>query len=172
DWALLDRGGHLVDWWELPADYTAAALQGRPWPSAEDYGGGDFDTFNETRRDRFAAIPPATLRRRGADAHERAVAVARQLPGETLRSDAAWGWVHQVLHGHALDHLTVLEPWADALRQRQTRNDPFGPDPQPVRTGLPAAIAGFWLDDAVILGQFEDLLTAAPEADWAKPPDG
>ena len=171
DWSLLDHVGHLVDWWELSADYIAAALQGRPWPSAEDYGGGDFDTFNETRRDRFAAIPPATLRRRGAGAHERAVAVARQLPGETIRSDAAWGWVHQVLHGHALDHLTVLEPWADTLRTRQIGNDPFGPDPQPTLRTLAAARARFWAEDDEILSAFRETMDGVADADWTRRDD-
>ena len=172
DWSLLDHVAHVVDWHEVATVYVAGVLDGGAWPSAADYGGGDFDTFNETRRARFADLAPAELRERGAIAHERFLAVARRLPLEVIRTDDAWGWVHQVLHGHALDHLRVLEPWADALRQRQTRNDPFGPDPQPVRAGLPSAIAGFWSDEAVILGQFDDLLSAVPEGDWAKPTDG
>ena len=172
DWSLLDHVAHVVDWHEVATVYVAGVLDGGAWPSAADYGGGDFDTFNETRRARFADLAPAELRERGAIAHERFLAVARRLPLEVIRTDDAWGWVHQVLHGHALDHLRVLEPWADALCQRQTRNDPFGPDPQPVRAGLPSAIAGFWSDEAVILGQFDDLLSAVPEGDWAKPTDG
>jgi hypothetical protein len=172
DWSLLDHVAHVVDWHEMATVYVTGVRDGGAWPSDADYGGGDFDTFNETRRARFADLAPAELRERGVIAHERVLTVARRLPLEVIRTDDAWGWVHQVLHGHALDHLTVLEPWADALRQRQTRNDPFGPDPQPARTGLPSAIAGFWSDDAVILAQFEDLLSAVPEADWAKPTDG
>ena len=168
DWSLLDHVGHLVDWWEMAADYIAVALRGGPWPSADDYDGGDFDTYNEGRRDRFAAIPSATLRERGAVAHARAVAVARQLPGTTLRSDAAWGWVHQVLHGHALDHLTVLEPWADILRTRQIGNDPFGPDPQPTRRTLTAARARFRADDAEILAAFRETMDGVADADWTR----
>jgi len=172
DWSLLDHIAHVVDWHELASDYIAGVLRGDAWPSDKDYGGGDFDTFNETRRPRFADLAPAEIRERGALAHERVLAVARKLPFETIRSDAAWGWVHQVLHGHALDHLRVLEPWADALRQRQIGNDPFGPDPQPVRSGLPASIARFWSGDAATLRQFEQVIGAVPDADWMTPADG
>ncbi|HEX5822905.1 MAG TPA: maleylpyruvate isomerase N-terminal domain-containing protein [Candidatus Limnocylindrales bacterium] len=172
DWSLLDHVAHVVDWHELAADYIATVLAGEEWPSDDDYGGGDFDTFNETRRERFAGLTPAALRERGELAHGRVLAVARRLPGETIRSDAAWGWVHQVLHGHAVDHLTVLEPWADSLRARQIRNDPFGPDPQPVRAGLADGIARFWSADEAILGQFEATIATVPETDWARPTDG
>jgi hypothetical protein len=172
DWSLLDHVGHVVDWHELAADYIAGVLAGGTWPSGRDYEGGDFDTYNETRRARFADLTPAELRGRGEDAHGRVVAVARRLSGETIRSDAAWGWVHQVLHGHALDHLTVLEPWADTLRRRQIRNDPFGPDPQPTRAGLAASIARFWSDDIAILDRFAETIASVPDADWARPTDG
>ena len=166
DWSLLDHVGHIVDWWELAAVYLTVVLAGGPWPSADDYDGGDFDTSNERRRPRFADVPPAVLRERGADAHRRAVSVARQLPAEMIRSDVAWGWVHQVLHGHALDHLSVLEPWADALRVRQIGNDPFGPDPQPTRRDLPAAIDRFWSDEDAILDAFESTMRAVPDEEW------
>jgi len=172
DWSLLDHVAHVVDWHELAADYIAGVLAGGDWPSETDYEGGDFDTFNETRRPRFAGVPPAELRARGPASHERVVVVARRLPGETIRSDAAWGWVHQVLHGHAIDHLTVLEPWADALRRRQIRNDPFGSDPQPTRATLASATARFWSEDASILGQFEETIGLVPDADWTRPTDG
>src|SRR5689334_12146491 len=155
DWSLLDHVGHLVDWWELSADYITVALAGGGWPSNDDYDGGDFDTYNERRRPRFADLGAADLRRRVDRAHAGAVAVARQLPAEVLRSDAAWGWVHQVLHGHAVDHLPVLEPWAESLRTRQVGNDPFDGDPQPTRATLGAAIARFHADDAAILDDFE-----------------
>jgi hypothetical protein len=171
DWSLLDHVAHVIDWHELAADYIADVLAGGAWPSGTDYSGGDFDTYNETRRERFANLPPAGLRARGVDAHERALAAARRLPAETIRSDAAWGWVHQVLHGHALDHLTILEPWADTLRLRQIQNDPFGPDPQPIRAELAAAIARFWADDATVLALFESTIEALPDEDWIRPTD-
>ena len=172
DWSLLDHVAHVVDWHELAAEYIAGVLAGGAWPSDDDFGGGDFDTVNETRRARFADVSPAELRERGATAHDRVIAVARRLPGETIRGDAAWGWVHQVLHGHAIDHLNVLEPWADALRRRQIRNDPFGPDPQPTRAAMAQSIARFWSDAAAILGQFEETIGAVPETDWARTTDG
>jgi uncharacterized damage-inducible protein DinB len=172
DWSLLDHVAHIVDWHELATEYVSGVLDGRDWPSADDYEGGDFDIYNETRRGLFADLAPAELRERGRLARERVIAVVRRLPAEAIRSDAAWGWVYQVLHGHALDHLTVVEPWADALRRRQIRNDPFGPDPQPRRAGLADAIARFWSDDAVILAQFEELIAAVPDAAWEDKTDG
>ena len=45
-------------------------------------------------------------------------------------ADEAWGWVFMVLHGHQLDHLGILEPWAAQLRRRQDDGDPFGADPR------------------------------------------
>jgi hypothetical protein len=166
DWSLLDHVGHLVDWWELATAYIGGVLAGGPWPSDDDFDGGDFDTFNEGRRDRFIAIPPRDLRTRAGVAHAEAVAVARQLPGEAIRSDAAWGWVHQVLHGHAIDHLNVLEPWTYRLRLRQVGNDPFGPDPQPTRRTLAATVARFWVEQASVIDAFRDTLGAVPDADW------
>jgi Mycothiol maleylpyruvate isomerase N-terminal domain len=168
DWSLLDHVGHLVDWWELAAEYIGGVLRGAPWPSDDDYDGGDFDTFNEGRRPLFASLPPPELRARGDAAHARVVAVARQLPGETIRGDAAWGWVHQVLHGHALDHLSVIEPWTDTLRARQIGNDPFGPDPQPTRASLPAAKARFRAEDASITTAFREMLDAVADEDWPR----
>jgi len=172
DWSLLDHVGHVVDWHELATDYIADVLAGGTWPAEGDFGGGDFDVFNETRRARFAVLTPAELRERGALAQARALAVARRLPAELIRTDAAWGWVHQVLHGHALDHLAVLEPWADALRRRQIENDPFGPDPQPVRAGFAASIARFWADAETILALFDETVAAIADADWNRPTDG
>jgi hypothetical protein len=170
DWSLLDHVGHVVDWWELATGYIADVARGAAWPTDDDYyAGGDFNAFNEQRRTRFADIAPADLRARGAIAHERVVAIARTLPLETIRGDAAWGWVHQVLHGHAIDHLTALEPWADALRERQASNDPFGPDPQPVRASLAAGIERFWASAASVLADFDRLMASTPDEAWSAP---
>jgi hypothetical protein len=170
DWSLLDHVGHVVDWWELAAGYIADVTRGSAWPTDADfYEGGDFDALNELRRPRFAGLEPVDLRARGLAAHDRVVAIARTLPMATIRSDAAWGWVHQVLHGHAIDHLTVLEPWAAALRERQTRNDPFGPDPQPVRADLAASIERFWVSADSILTAFDELTASVPDDAWAAP---
>jgi hypothetical protein len=169
DWSLLDHVGHVVDWWELAAGYVSGVIGGSSWPSDDEYEGGDFDRFNEGRRPRFADIAPPDLRARGAVAHERVVAIARGLPMETIRSDAAWGWIHQVLHGHAIDHLSVLEPWADALRVRQIGNDPFGPDPQPLRASLPEGIQRFWVTAASVMADFERTMAITPDEAWADP---
>jgi len=172
DWSLLDHVAHILDWHELATDYIAAVLDGGDWPSDDDYGAGDFDTYNETRRSLFANVAPAELRGRAARARKRVLAVAHQLPARTIRTDAAWGWVHQVLHGHVLDHLAVVEPWTETLRQRQLRNDPFGPDPQPVRAGLSDALERFWSDEASLMALFAETVEALPDADWTRQTDG
>ena len=170
EWSLLDHVGHVVDWWELAAGYIAEVIDGASWPTDDDYyEGGDFNALNELRRPLFADVAPKDLRARGTIAHDRVVAIARSLPLETIRSDAAWGWVHQVLHGHAIDHLSVLEPWADALRARQIRNDPFGPDPQPVRASLAAGIDRFWAAAASVLADFDRLMATTPDSLWSAP---
>ncbi len=167
DWSLLDHIGHIVDWWELATDYIADVLGGASWPADDDAdASGDFDVLNERRRARFAEVTPAELRVRGVAAHDRVLVLARQLPPETIRSDAAWGWVHQVLHGHELDHLTVLEPWADTLRTRQIGNDPFGPDPQPTRAGLADDRARFWSAETAIVDAFRLTMEAVPDRAW------
>jgi hypothetical protein len=173
DWSLLDHVGHVVDWWELATAYVADVLHGAPWPTDDDfYVGGDFNALNEQRRSRFADLAPDELRERGSVAHERVLTLARQLPAETIRSDAAWGWVQQVLHGHELDHLAVLEPWADALRTRQIGNDPFGPDPQPTRATLGGDRERFWATAATVLADFERMIAAIPDEAWSDPTDG
>ena len=173
DWSMLDHVGHVVDWWELAAGYMAGVANGAAWPTDDDYyEGGDFNAFNERRRPLFADIAPADLRARASEAHERAVAIALTLPLDTIRSDAAWGWVQQVLHGHAIDHLTVLEPWADALRNRQTTNDPFGPDPQPIRAALADGIARFWATAGSVMADYDRLMRTTPDDAWAAKTDG
>jgi hypothetical protein len=173
DWSLGDHVAHVVDWWELAAGYVGDVLRGAPWPSDDDfYEGGDFNALNEARRGHFADVEPAALRARAAVAHERVLAVARQLDPETIRTDAAWGWVQQVLHGHELDHLTVLEPWADALRTRQIRNDPFGPDPQPSRSDAQAGIGRFWAVAQPILVEFDRAMAETPGERWSAATDG
>jgi len=169
DWSLLDHVGHLVDWWELAADYLAVARDGGAWPSDAEFDGGDFDTFNESRRERFAAIPPEELRSRVETARAAALAVARQLPAETIRSDAAWGWVHQVFLGHAIDHLSILEPWTYRLHLRQVGNDPFGPDPQPTRRTLTETVARFWAEEASMVDGFRGAIVGVADPDWTRP---
>ena len=62
-------------------------------------------------------------------------------------SDAAWGWVYMTLHGHYLDHLAVIEPWAATLRARQADGDPFVADPRA------ADHAAFAAQDAAVDGR-------------------
>jgi hypothetical protein len=169
DWSLHDHVGHLVDWWEIATEYIGKAMRGGRWPTAKDFDGGDWDAYNERRRDRFADIAPAVLRARGDVAHERLLVVAKQLPGEMIRSDAAWGWMYFVLHGHVLDHLNVLEPWAESLRRRQVENDPFEGDPQPTRRDLAGARSRFMTDAATILPAFEVTMRSVPDEAWALP---
>ena len=166
DWSLHEHVAHIADWQELAIDYVAAARETGRWPTDDDYDGGDFDTFNERRRERYAGVSPADLRRRLAVAREQLIARTAELPIETIRSDAAWGWIYSVLHGHAIDHLRVVEPWADQLRARQAGNDPFGVDPQPRATSLDDDLARFWADEAAVFGLFDETVRGVPEAAW------
>jgi hypothetical protein len=140
----------------------------RRWPTDDDYDGGDFDTFNEGRRRgsrtcRRPSCGPAC--RSPTPSRE----IARRLPAETIRSDAAWGWVHQVLHGHAIDHLTIIEPWTDQLRIRQVGNDPFGPDPAADARTLARPRRRFWAEDAAIDAAFREAIASVPDRDWTIP---
>jgi DinB family protein len=164
DWSLAEHVGHVADWQELAIDYIGAVLAGRPWPSDDDYDSGDFDTYNERRREPWASMPPATIRDRLAGARARLLELARRLPLGTIRGDEAWGWVYMVLHGHYLDHLAVIEPWAASLRRRQVDGDPFVADPRPVD------FAVFWAADASWFAGFGALVRRVPPNDWTREP--
>lgn len=164
DWSLHEHVAHIADWMELAIEYVTVARETGRWPTDDDYG--DFDTFNERRREGYAAISPGDLRRRLAASRERLLAVTADLPLETIRSDAAWGWIYNVFHGHAIDHLRVLEPWADTLRIRQAGNDPFGPDPQPGASSLEADLARFWQEEAAVFGLWAETIDGLPESAW------
>ena len=63
-----------------------------------------------------------------------APAPARHAPRATTRGAGCTS----TLHGHYLDHLAVIEPWTDSLRDRQIDGDPFIADPRaggPRRSG-------------------------------------
>ncbi len=169
DWSLQDHVGHILDWHELAAAYVEHVLEGGPWPSDDDYDGGDFDRFNEGRRARWAAMAAADLRTRLTAANGALVALARRVPDAVIRSDEAWGWVYMVLHGHAIDHLTVIEPWTDRLRGRQVEGDPFLADPRPAGDGSPAAVAAFWTAEAAVFAQFDEIVRPIPPARWEEP---
>lgn len=166
DWSLLDHVGHVLDWYELAVTYVGKALDTGRWPTDDDYDGGDFDTFNERRRSLYDELRPSDLRARLDTAHAALLAIGGRLPLAAIYSDAAWGWVYSVLHGHAIDHLRVLEPWAGRLRARQEENDPLGQDPRPVASDLAAAKDRFWRDEESVLAQFDSVIQALPIDAW------
>lgn len=160
DWSLAEHVGHLADWQELAIDYIGTALNSGRWPSDDDYDGGDFDRFNERRRAPWTTMPRATILARLGAARPRLLEAARRLTLEELRGDEAWGWVYMTLHGHYLDHLTIIEPWADRLRDGQVDGDPFIADPRP------ADHAGLAADIAAIDGLFDELVRRLPAERW------
>jgi hypothetical protein len=166
DWSYLDHVAHIAAWEEVGIEYVEKALATGVWPSDEDFDGGDFDRFNERQRPAWAGIDPPELRARLADSHGRLVALVRRLALPTIRSDAAWGWVYLVLHGHVLDHLGVLEPWADQLRVRQVEGDPFAVDGEYVLTDANGPIERFWAAEGAILRQFDELVRGLPLDAW------
>ena len=166
DWSLLDHVAHIDAWQEVGIDYVTKALATGRWPSDDDFDGGDFDRFNERQRAVWAGIDPPELRARTADSHARLVDLVRPIGLETIRSDAAWGWVYLVLHGHVLDHLGVLEPWADQLRGRQIEGDPFAVAGDYVLTDPDGPIDRFWAAEGAIVRQFDGLVRAVPPDAW------
>lgn len=166
DWSFLDHVAHVVDWQEIAIGYLPIARASGRWPSDADYDGGDFDTFNESRRPRYAGLTPGALRDGFGRRRLHLLDMLRPVPLQTIRSDAAWGWVYNVLHGHAIDHLRVLEPWADRLRARQAENDPFGPDPLPLASDPDGARERFWAESARIFALFDDAVRDLPSPAW------
>lgn len=169
DWSFLDHIAHVVDWLEISLDYVDVAIATGRWPTDEEYDGGDFDTFNERRREAGARRTPAELRAAAEIGRRRLLEKVQTLPLATIRSDAAWGWVYNVLHGHAIDHLRVLEPWANRLRARQVENDPFGPDPLPRPGALAAGKSRFWAEAGQIFDLFDETIVAVPDDAWSTP---
>lgn len=123
DWSLAEHVGHIADWQELALVYTARAIETGEWPSDRDYDDGDFDTFNERRREPWASLPRDAILARLEGARSRLLELAHALSAEQIRTDPAWDWVYAALHGHYLDHLAVIEPWTDALRERRPEAD-------------------------------------------------
>ena len=58
DWSLAEHVGHIADWQELGRGVHGRCHR-RPgeWPSDDDYDGGDFDRYNERRREPWASMP-------------------------------------------------------------------------------------------------------------------
>jgi hypothetical protein len=132
DWSLAEHVGHIADWLELAIDYTTRAIATGLWPSDADYDEGNFDTYNERRREPWASMSRDEIVRRLEDARQRMLAVARRLTAETIREEPGWHWVYPALHGHYLDHLPVIEPWTEELRRRAEEASPLartGHDP-------------------------------------------
>ncbi len=160
DWSLAEHVGHIADWQELAIDYVGIAIQTGRWPSDDDYDGGDFDRYNERRRAPWTTMPAATIVGRLGAARPRLLEGAARLPLDTLRGDDAWGWVYFTLHGHYLDHLAVIGPWTDRLRDRQTDGDPFIADPRA------ADYAGFVADATALDESFDALVRRVPLERW------
>jgi hypothetical protein len=116
-WSLAEHVGHIADWQELAIDYTTRAIATGTWPSESDYDDGNFDTFNEGRREPWASMPREEILGRLGTARQGLLEVARRLSPETIRGDDGWDWVYPALHGHYLDHLAVIEPWTADLRR-------------------------------------------------------
>ena len=162
DWSLAEHVGHIADWQELAQDYTLRAIDTGIWPSDDDYDEGDFDRYNERRREPWASMSRDALLERLETARPRLLEVARRLPPDTVRSHDAWGWVYNTLHGHYLDHLAVIEPWTAALRLRQVDGDPFVADPRA------NDLAGFLAQEAAVAADFDRLVRPVPAARWTE----
>ncbi len=160
DWSLAEHVGHIADWQELAIDYVGTAIQTGSWPSDDDYDGGDFDRYNERRRAPWTTMSSAAIIARLGTARPRLLEAARRLSIDELRGDDAWGWVYMTLHGHYLDHLAVIEPWTDRLRDRQTDGDPFLADPRA------ADHAGFVADATALDDDFDALIRRLPFSRW------
>jgi hypothetical protein len=116
-WSLAEHVGHIADWQELAIDYMTRALETGIWPSDTEYDDGNFDTFNERRREPWASMPRDAILGRLEAARKRLLPIARRLSPEAIRSDDGWDWVYPALHRHYLDHLSVIEPWTAELRR-------------------------------------------------------
>ena len=117
DWSLAEHVGHIADWQELAIVYTTRALETGVWPSNDDFDDGDFDTFNEGRREPWASMSRDAILARLAEARPRLLELARRFSPEEIRGDQPWSWLYMTLHGHYLDHLVVIEPWTTDLRR-------------------------------------------------------
>ena len=94
-WSLAEHVGHIADWQELAIDYTRRAIETGVWPSDSDYDDGDFDTFNERRREPWASMPRDEILGRLEAARPRLLEVAQRLSPETIRERRRLGWVYR-----------------------------------------------------------------------------
>lgn len=163
DWSLAEHVGHVADWQELAEVYTARAIETGEWPTDSDYDDGDFDTYNERRREPWASLPRDVILGRLDTARPRLLELAHLLTPEIIRTPDPWGWVYNTLHGHYLDHLAVIEPWTTELRLRQVDGDPFVTDPRA------ADHAEFAAQEAAIAADFDRLVRPVPAGRWRTP---
>ena len=70
--------------------YTARAIDTGEWPSDRDYDDGNFDTYNERRREPWASLPRDEIVARLTAARTRLLALAHDLTAETIREDEPW----------------------------------------------------------------------------------
>ena len=159
-WSLAEHVGHVAAWQELAMDYTATAIATGRWPTDDEYDGGDFDQFNERLREPWASLPRDEILARLAVGRRRLLKETGRLSPAVIRGDAAWGWVYMTTHGHYLDHLAVIEPWAGGLRSRQAEGDPFVADPRP------ADHAEFAARDSAAAADLDALLRMLPIHQW------
>jgi len=160
DWSLVDHVAHVADWQEIAAGYTARALRTGAWPTDEEYDGGDFDRFNERRREAWGHPSRDAIMARLAASRADLLALARRLSPDEIRADACWDWLFLTLHGHYLDHLTIIEPWTADLHVRQTDGDPFVADPRALDH------AEFVAQELAIAADFDALIRPIPAARW------
>ena len=116
-WSLAEHVGHIADWQELAIIFTSRAMETGVWPTDSDYDNGDFDTYNEARREPWASMSRDAILGRLAAARARLLETARRLSPEEIRGDESWTWIYGAFHGHYLDHLAVIEPWTTELRR-------------------------------------------------------
>ncbi len=160
DWSLAEHVGHVVDWQELAIVYTAHALETGEWPADTDYDGGNFDSYNERRREPWTTMPRDEILDRLDAARPSLLSLAHRLTPDTIRTHDPWGWVYNTLHGHYLDHQAVVEPWTTELRLRQTDGDPFVADPRA------ADHAAFAAQEAAISADLGRIVLAVPADRW------
>jgi DinB superfamily/Mycothiol maleylpyruvate isomerase N-terminal domain len=130
DWSLAEHVGHLAAWQGLAEVYTRNAIATGRWPADEEFDGGDFDKFNERLREPWQSLSSDAIVARLGASRRALLRQANRLTETAIRGDSEWGWVYLALHGHYLDHLTVIETWTAALRARQADGDPFTKDPR------------------------------------------
>ena len=103
-------------------------------------------------------MPAAAIVARLAAARPRLLAAGPRAAGATpSAATTPWGWVYMILHGHYLDHLAVIEPWADAAARR-ARSTATRSSPTRGRRTTP----DFRAQDAAIAAQFDALVRPVP----------